>query len=306
MNGLVAAVATPMKGNGDLNLGVVPRVIDHLAANGITGIYIAGSTGEGMSLTDSERRDVAEAYVGAAKGRLKTFVQVGHNSLKASTELAGHAESIGADAVSATPTGYFKVSGESGLVEGLLPIVEAAPNTPFYYYHIPLLSGVNLNPMKFTDCAMDRLSTFCGIKYSDGGSLHNLPLLQKVGPDLEFLAGSDEAYLMSVAQGFRSAVGSTYNYAAPIYDRVRNAVESGDFETARRWQGRALQMIEAMFETCGRASLKTMMQMVGVDCGPVRRPIDPVGPEQVEELRMRLQKMGWFEWVGHDANMIAK
>lgn len=306
MSGLVAAVVTPMGEDGELNLEVVPRIVDHLESKGITGIYIAGSTGEGMSLTDEERRAVSEAYVGAAKGRMKTFVQVGHNSLKASAELAGHAEAIGADAVSATPTGYFKVSGEDELVEGLLPIVESAPNTPFYYYHIPLLSGVNLNPMKLTDRAMDRLPTFCGIKYSDGGSLHNLPMLEKVGPGLEFLAGSDEAYLMSVAQGFCSAVGSTYNYAAPIYDRVRDAVERGDLEEARLWQGRALQMIEAMFESCGRASLKVMMQMVGIDCGPVRRPIDPASSEQVSCLRVRLEKMGWFEWVDQDASIVVR
>ena len=95
MSGLVAAVVTPMDDRGDLNLGIVPQIVDHLESNGITGIYIAGSTGEGMSLTDEERRAVAEVYVGAAKGRLKTFVQVGHNSLRASAELAGHAEAIG-------------------------------------------------------------------------------------------------------------------------------------------------------------------------------------------------------------------
>ena len=306
MSGLVAAVVTPMDDRGDLNLGIIPQIVDHLESNGITGIYIAGSTGEGMSLTDEERRAVAEAYVGAAKGRLKTFVQVGHNSLRASAELAGHAEAIGADAVSATPTGYFKVSSEEELVEGLLPIVEAAAKTPFYYYHIPFLSGVNLDPMKLTDRAMDRLPTFCGIKYSDGGSLHNLPLLEKVGPGLEFLAGSDEAYLMSVAQGFRSAVGSTYNYAAPIYDRVREAVESGDLQEARLWQSRALEMIGAMFGTCGRSSLKVMMQMVGIDCGPVRRPIDPASPEQIAVLRAELEKMGWFDWVGQDSQVSAR
>ncbi|MDF1714144.1 MAG: dihydrodipicolinate synthase family protein [Akkermansiaceae bacterium] len=159
MSGLVAAVVSPMDEAGELNLGVVPRVVDHLEKDGITGIYIAGSTGEGMSLTDEERRAVAEAYVVAAKGRMKTFVQVGHNSLKASAELAGHAEAIGADAVSATPTGYFKVSGEVALVEGLLPIVEAAPKTPFYYYHIPFLSGVTLDPMTLTDVATSRSAT---------------------------------------------------------------------------------------------------------------------------------------------------
>ena len=145
---------------------------------------------------------------------------------------------------------------------------------------------------------MDRLPTFCGIKYSDGGSLYNLPLLEKVGRGLEFLGGSDEAYLMSVAQGFRAAVGSTYNYAAPIYDRVREAVEAGDLADARVWQSRALEMLGAMFGTCGRASLKVMMSMVDIDCGPVRRPIDPATPRQMNALRRQLEEMGWFEWVG--------
>ena len=300
MRGLVAAVVTPMDAKGDLDLSVVPRVVDYLVSKGITGIYIAGSTGEGMSLTDEERRGVAEAYVGAAKGRMKSFVQVGHNSLRASADLAGHAESIGADAVSATPTGYFKVSGEAELVEGLLPIVEAAPKTPFYYYHIPFLSGVNLDPIKLTDISMDRLPTFCGIKYSDGASLHNLPLLESVAPGLEFLSGSDEAYLMSVAQGYKAAVGSTYNYAAPIYNNVRKCLSVGDFKRAQVWQKYALEMITAMFETCGRSSLKVMMQMVGIDCGPVRRPIDPASPDQIIALRKRLDTMGWFEWINED------
>jgi len=300
MRGLVAAVVTPMNAKGDLDLSVVPRVVDYLASKGITGIYIAGSTGEGMSLTDEERRGVAEAYVGAAKGRMKSFVQVGHNSLRASADLAGHAESIGADAVSATPTGYFKVSGEAELVEGLLPIVEAAPKTPFYYYHIPFLSGVNLDPIKLTDISMDRLPTFCGIKYSDGASLHNLPLLESVAPGLEFLSGSDEAYLMSFAQGYKAAVGSTYNYAAPIYNNVRKSLSVGDFKRAQVWQKHALEMITAMFETCGRSSLKVMMQMVGIDCGPVRRPIDPASPDQIIALRKRLDTMGWFEWIKED------
>ncbi|YCM44420.1 dihydrodipicolinate synthase family protein [Verrucomicrobiaceae bacterium 227] len=303
MRGLVAAVVTPMDDAGELNLGLVPQIVDHLESNGITGIYIAGSTGEGMSLTDEERRATAEAFVTEARGRMKSFVQVGHNSLKASAELAGHAEAIGADAVSATPTGYFKASGEVELVEGLREIVEAAPKTPFYYYHIPLLSGMNLDPMKLTQRAVERLPTFCGIKYSDGGTLYNLPLLEKVAPELEFLAGSDEAYLMSVAQGFRSAVGSTYNYAAPIYDRVREAVEAGNLAEARIWQDRALRMLELMFGTCGRSSLKAMMAMVGIDCGPVRRPIDPAGPGQLAALKEGLEKMGWFDWVKLDARV---
>ena len=300
-SGLVAATVTPMDGRGDINLEPIPRVLDYLERTGIVGIYILGSTGEGMMLTDDERRAVAEEYVRHAKGRFKTVVQVGHNSMRVSGELAAHAESIGADAVSATPPGYFKPGGEVGLVEAMREIVEAAPATPFYYYHIPFLSGVVIDPMRFTDIAMDRLPTFVGIKYSDAATLYNLPLLQKVAPGLEFLAGSDEAYLQSVAQGYKGAVGSTYNYAAPIYHRVREALEAGRFDEAREWQGRAMRMIDTIFSTCGRAGLKAMMGMVGVDCGPSRRPIEPATPEQLDTLRSELTKMGWFEWVGLEA-----
>mgnify|MGYP001223717614 CR=1 FL=1 len=298
MKGLVAAVVTPMGRDGELNLALVPRIVEHLQGIGIAGVYIAGSTGEGMSLTDDERRAVAEAYVESCRGKMHTVVQVGHNSMRSAAALAAHAESIGAEAVSATPTGYFQSEGERGLVEAMVEIVEAAPKTPFYYYHIPRLSGTEMNPMRFTELAMERLPTFCGIKYSDPGTVHNLPLLQKVGPGLEFLSGSDEGYLQALAQGYEGAVGSTYNYAAPIYHRVREAFEAGNLAEARLWQGRAMEMIEAMLESCGRASLKVMMRMVGIDCGPVRRPIEPATDEQVVSLEKSLRKMGWFEWVG--------
>lgn len=300
LNGLVAAVLTPMKADGGLNLSLVPDLVDHLERSGMAGIYVAGTTGEGLSLTDSERKEVAEAYAGQASGKMRTFVQVGHNSLKAAADLAAHAESIGVDAISATPTGYFQTEGERGLVEAMIPIAEAAPDTRFYYYHIPRLSGSNMNPMRFTELAIERIPTFCGIKYSDGGTMHNLPLLQEIGPDLEFLSGSDEGYLQALAQGYRAAVGSTYNYAGGLYDRVHAAFQGGDLVEARLWQGRAMQMIEAMFETCGRASLKVMMTMVGFDCGPVRRPLEPASPEQVVRLRERLKEMGWFEWLNID------
>ena len=297
MKGLVAAVVTPMTEEGELRLDMVPRIVEHLSKSGVVGIYIAGSTGEGMSLTCEERRAVAEAYVRAAKGRMYSIVQVGHNSTKVSAALATHAEMVGADAVSATLPGHFKPNDETGLIESIRPIVEAAATIPFYYYHIPQLSGVTIDPMRFTDLATDRLSTFCGIKYSDGATMHNLPLLQKIAPHLEFLSGSDEGYLQALAQGYQGAVGSTYNYAAPIYYRVRDAFEAGDLDTARLWQGRAIEMIDIMLATCRRASLKAMMTIVGIDCGPVRRPLDPATEEQFRELRRRLEKIGWFDWI---------
>ena len=96
--GLMAATYTPMREDGTLNLGQVPRMVDHLERSGVKGIYVCGSTGEGMSLSSEERRAVTEAYVAAARGRLKTVVQVGHNSLAEARGLAGHCGPIHARA----------------------------------------------------------------------------------------------------------------------------------------------------------------------------------------------------------------
>ncbi|MCP5538490.1 MAG: dihydrodipicolinate synthase family protein [Akkermansiaceae bacterium] len=296
IDGLVAATATPMHGDGSINLDMIKPQVDFLVNKGVKGIYVLGSTGEGFSLTDDERKAVTVAFVKATAGRMKTFIQVGHNSWQASAELAAHAESAGADAVSATPPGYFKPEGEQGLVDGLKIITDAAPRTPFYYYHIPFLSGVNINVGKFTSMASEQLDSFVGIKYSDGSTLYNLQTMQEAGPGKEFLSGSDEAYLMSVAQGYKGAVGSTYGYGASIYQNVRAAVECGDFTTARMWQQRALVMIDTLFATCGRAGLKAIWGLVGVDCGPVRSPLPAASAEQIEELRKRLEHMGFFEW----------
>ena len=305
MQGLVAAVVTPMTDDGGLNLALVPEIVDHLERNGIGGVYMAGSTGEGMSLTDGERMAVAEAYLQHCKGRMHAVVQVGHNSMKAAAALAAHAQANGADAISATPTGYFQAEGERGLVEFMAAIAERAPTTPFYYYHIPALSGASMNPMRFTELAVEAIPTFCGIKYTDAGTSYNLSALQKAGPGLEFLSGTDEAYLQALAQGYEGAVGSTYNYAAPLYHQVRAAFEAGDLSGARLWQARALEMLEAMLGTCGRASLKAMMSMVGIDCGPARRPVEPATSEQLSELRRRLEAMGWFEWVNLEASKVS-
>lgn len=296
IDGLVAATATPMTAGGAVSPELVKPQVDFLADRGIQGLYILGSTGEGFSLTDDERKEVTEAFVNANAGRMKLFVQVGHNSWQASAGLAEHAQSCGVDAISATPPGYFKPEGEEILCDGLEIITSAAPDTPFYYYHIPALSNVHIDVCKFIRTASSRLSSFAGIKYSDGSTLYNLQNMQAADPGKEYLAGSDEAYLMSLAQGYRGAVGSTYGYGAPIYNRVRSAFESGDMDEARLWQHRAMQMIDTLFATCGRAGLKAMWQMVGVDCGPVRSPLTQASPAQIADLRAGLESIGFFDW----------
>ena len=126
LEGLVAAVHTPMKADGSINPDQIGPVVGHMLDHRISGLYVLGSTGEGVSMTAEERREVAAEYVSAAAGRLPVIIQVGHNSVAQARNLAAHAQKIGADAISAVPPTYFKPADVDVLVDCLAEITADA------------------------------------------------------------------------------------------------------------------------------------------------------------------------------------
>ena len=216
LTGLIAAACTPMRDDGSLDLEEVPAIVDYLQRAGVKGLYICGSTGEGVSLTGDERRAVAEAYVKVAQGRLKTIVQVAHNSLAEARQLAAHAQQIGADVVSATAPSYFKADSVEVLADCVIQIASAAPELPFYYYHIPALTGVALDMVDFLPVAAERTPNLVGMKYTAPTAHEFQACLELSGGRFDMLWGCDEMLLSALAIGARGAIGSTYNIAAPL------------------------------------------------------------------------------------------
>ena len=113
----------------------------------------------------------------------------------------------------------------------------------------------------------------------------------------EVLSAWDEMLLSGLATGAEAAVGSTFNFAAPIYHKMIDAFINGDINEAQMWQDRALDMINRIFSCCGRAGLKAMMSLRGIDCGPQRLPITSAAPEKIERLKKEMDNLGFFEWL---------
>lgn len=142
LEGLVAATFGSFNDDGSLNLSLIPAIVDKMIDDGLTGVFICGTNGEGPNLTIEERMAVAEAYVKEANKRILVFVHVGHSAIAESKKLAAHAAHIGADAISSVAAFYFKPASAQNLVNCMAEIAAAAPSLPFYYYHIPHLTGV--------------------------------------------------------------------------------------------------------------------------------------------------------------------
>lgn len=297
--GLLAPPHTPFDSAGELNLSVVERQAEHLAGIGVSGVFVGGSTGEGPSLTIEERHRLVERWVEVGPGAgLDVLVQVGTSSVVQSKELAAHAQKCGAAAVGCLPPFYLRPESVDSLVEYCAAVAAAAPALPFYYYHIPRLTFLELPMSEFLEQAGPRIPNLAGMKFThqDMGQLMRCLALENGRYNI--LLGWDEGWLAGLGLGVQGAIGNTFNFAAPLYQRTRDFFEAGDLEAARREHRRALAMISTMWRRGHMVTVsKAVMALVGVDCGPPRLPLLPLGKETVNSLRTDLAQLGFFDWV---------
>ena len=293
LNGLIAAPFTPMLPDKSVNWDMIPKLADWLAGNGVTAAFICGTTGEGFSLSTEERMRVAECWLKSAAKKLKVVVHVAHNSLDESRRLAAHAEQIGADAIASIGPTFFRPNSVEQLVDFCAPVAAAAPGLPFYYYHMPAMTGVNLPMIDFLRHGSKRIPNLAGIKFTDENLMSYTQCLNFEDGRFNLLFGRDEILLAALALGATGAVGSTYNYIAPVYHQVMAAFAAGNMPEARRWQSLSIQIIAVMARHGGLPAGKAMMGMIGLDCGPMRPPMKNLSPEELKIFRSDLEQVGF-------------
>ena len=235
LTGLIAAPFSPMHPDGSLQLEMIPAYFELLLANGIAGAFICGSTGEGVSLTLHEKKLVAEAWAACTKEHtgFKVMTLLGGNCLAECKELAQHAKAVGLDAVSFTAPSYFRPASLQVLANCCKEIAAVVPDMPFYYYHIPVLTGVHFSMYDLLQTVDGLIPNFVGIKYTHEDFMDYLSCMRFANGKYDMLWGRDENMLSALVLGAKGAVGSSYNYAAPLYLSLIDAYNNHDFERYR-------------------------------------------------------------------------
>lgn len=298
LHGLVAAAHTPFAADGSLNLAIVEKQCAHLLKNKVTQVFIGGSTGESHSVGFEERTLLADRWAAVVKGTpMRLIVHVGSNCLRDARALAAQAEKLGAVAISALAPSYFKPGSLDRLIDCCAEIAGGAPNTPFYFYDIPVLTNVNFSMAEFLEKGPARIPTLAGIKFTNSDLMAYQMALRAAGGAFDVPWGVDEFMLAALALGSKGAVGSSFNFAAPVYHRLMAAFERGDMETARAEQWKSVQLIQALAAVGYMGAAKALMGWLGVDVGAPRLPQATPTAEQLKALRARLEAMGFFDWI---------
>jgi len=298
LTGLIAAPFAPLNAEGGLKLDIVEHYAKFLHRNGVQGAFVCGTSGESMSLSVAERMAIAKRWVEVAPPGLRVIVHVGHNALPDSRALAAHAQEIRAWAIAAIAPSFFKPATVADLVNFCAEVAAAAPSLPFYYYHMPAMSGVDFAMVDFLELAESKIPNLAGIKFTHENLMDYAFCLNAKGGRFNMLFGRDEILLAALALGARGAVGSTYNFAAPLYLNLMKAFDDNDLPKARLLQQKAITMISVLAH-CGAnfiSASKAVMQMLGVECGKSRSPIAQISAEQRRKLQNVLTKMGFFDF----------
>lgn len=298
INNLIAATYAPLDDKGGLNLEVISTYQDYLISNKVSGAFVNGSTGDFASLSVEERKAIIDAWANIKSDDFKLINHVGHTSLKIAKELTVHsADKV--DAISTLSPFYFKPPTLESLVNYCGEIAACAPNLPFYYYHIPVLTGANFNMVDFLELASIEIPNLAGIKFTKNDLVEYRYSKNFNNEQYNILFGVDELFLSSLPLGGSGWVGSTYNHLAPLYYKIKEAFEQGDMQLAAELQTKAVLFVDTLNKRGGfNGAAKSFMKIIGVDCGVSRYPHVTLLKSDLEEVSKELELLGISKFLG--------
>lgn len=299
IKGLIDAPFTPFLPNGEVNYDIIPQYAALLARNGLKGVFINGSSGEGYMLTEEERMQLVEAWVKAVPADFKVIVHVGSTMVKSSRRLAEHAQKIGAWGIGAMATPFPRIGRIEELVKYCEEIAAGAPNLPFFFYHIPAFNGCFLSMYDFLKAIDEsgRIPNFAGIKYTFESMYEYNRCLRYKDNKYDMLHGQDETILPCLAMGgAQGGIGGTTNYNGRCLVGIQKAWEEGDLEKARELQNYAQDVIDIICHFRGNiVGGKRIMKLIGLDLGKNRTPFQNVTEEEEQQLKKELEAINFFE-----------
>ncbi|MHC3756878.1 dihydrodipicolinate synthase family protein [Streptococcus suis] len=272
-HGIIPAFYACYDETGEISSERVKALVQYFIDKGVQGLYVNGSSGECIYQSVADRKQILEAVMEVAKGKLTIINHVACNNLKDSVELARHSEELGVDAIAAIPPIYFRLP-EYSIAAYWNGISAAAPNTDFIIYNIPQLAGVSLTPSLYKE--MLKNPRVVGVKNSSMPVQDIDTFVTLGGEDYVVFNGPDEQFLGGRLMGAKGGIGGTYGAMPELFLRLNQLIADKDLETARQLQATINTIIGKLVSGHGHmyAVIKEVIRINdGLDIGSVREPL---------------------------------
>ncbi len=286
--GAGVAIITPFKENGDVNYEKFAEIIENQIQNGTDCIIVCGTTGEAACLTEEEHMAVIKFCVEQVKGRVPVMAGAGSNNTRTAVYLSQESEKVGADAIlSVTP--YYNKTTQKGLIEHFTEIAESV-NIPIVLYSVRSRTGVNVEP-ETVKYLVENVPNIVGIKEASG-SMSQVAKILSICPDVELYSGDDDMTIPMMSLGALGVISVVSNVAPRyVHDMCMKAL-NGDFAGAATMQLAEVDLVEALFCETNPIPVKEAMNILGLEVGPLRKPLVPMSDKNRERLIRSLESFG--------------
>ncbi len=279
IKGVIPALITTFDQNEKLDLAAARALTSYLCGMGIGGLYLTGSTGEGFLLSNEERKAYVDTVIDEVKGRVPIIVHVGAISTLASEDLARHAASAGADAISSVPPIYWKFSDDE--IAGYYSDLVLAAGLPMIVYNIALAGLVSFDMIK----QLGALDGVEGIKYTSSTLFDVFRIKEALGSKFMVYSGSDELAISGLAFGADGLIGSTYNVLGSLFIKIWKEMAQSDVAAARETQQVANRFIFTLLKHNLMPAIKETLTLAGIPGGRARRPFTNLSAAQKQALK---------------------
>ncbi len=284
--GMYAALITGFDDDGHFSANRQRNILDYVGRQGLTGLYIGGSSGESALMSTDELFEQQLVVSTARQPHYGNIIaHVGVPSTRDSVTLARQAEKLGFEALSALPPHAYPFS-DAEIYEYYRELASAT-SLPFIVYEIPLRTHRPI-PLDLIFRLAD-LPNVTGIKFTSS-DLFKLSTIRKTRPDLTCFFGFDEMFLGAGALGCDGGIGTTYNVLGKLYVALRASLEAYNLEEARRLQAISQDYVDILMITGVLPGVKATLEILGHNVGPTRKPFQLIGEAAIDNIRSFLER----------------
>lgn len=285
--GLCTALVTPFR-DGRVDYEMLETLIRRQVDAGVDALVLAGTTGESATLSLDEKLEIFRRGAAAAGGRCVIIAGTGSNSTGKAVELSRMAADTGVDGLLVV-TPYYNKSTQPGLVKHYQAVCDAA-GLPVIVYNVPSRTGLDI---KVETCRLlSQMEGIAGIKEASGDVSKVGKILAACGGDLPVYSGNDDQTVPVMALGGLGVISVASNVAPVQMQELVTAARSGDFRRAAQLSRRLLPLMDGLFCQVNPIPVKAAMEMIGLDCGQCRMPLDSLTEENARKLRLCLDELG--------------
>ena len=287
--GAGVALITPMHEDGSVNYDKLAEVIEYQIANHTDSIIICGTTGEAATLSTEEHIEVIKFCIEQVKHRIPVIAGTGSNCTSSEIELSQEAQNAGADALLCV-TPYYNKATQAGLV-GHFKAVADSVKLPIILYNVPSRTGCNIKPETVAAICKEA-SNVVGIKEASGDLSQVAMLMSIMDGRLDLYSGNDDQIVPIMSLGGKGVISVLSNVAPRQAHEIAADYLAGDVKSACRKQLEAIELIKALFCEVNPIPVKHAMNLMGMEVGPLRMPLSPMEPKNLETLKNAMKNYG--------------